>query len=348
MSTMTSEPAGSGGRTAEQRNRRRRHLTGAVVTAVGLLILLGAAALIWSWRDQLPDPVATHWGIRGVPDGFSSLGGSLAVLLGIGGGLVLLFGATTWALGHTSVTRRIGAAATVWAALFLSIVVVGSLSVQRGLADAHDAGPVDRVLLAAVLGSVLPSVITAILVPGDVRQPTTEAVAADAPRVRLVDGERAVWIAKSGTVVAFVVAVPLVVVSVVFAVLTRAWALLIVDAIVIGALVTLTSFVIRVDRTGLTVRSAVGWPRYRVPLDEVLKADVTRVSPLKDFGGWGWRVGRHGRVGVVLRTGEALLVERTGGRSIVVTVDGAATAAGLLNTLADRARTSDRSGPPSP
>jgi hypothetical protein len=40
----------------------------------------------------------------------------------------------------------------------------------------------------------------------------------------------------------------------------------------------------------------------------------------------------------VLRSGEALLVERTGGRSVAVTVDGAATAAGLLNALADHAR----------
>jgi hypothetical protein len=64
---------------------------------------------------------------------------------------------------------------------------------------------------------------------------------------------------------------------------------------------------------------------------------------MRDFGGWGWRVGRGGRVGVVTRKGEGLLVERTGGRSIVVTVDGAAGAAGLLNALADRER---RASPP--
>jgi hypothetical protein len=335
---MTSEPAGSGGRSAEQRTRRRRHLTGAVVTAGGLLILAASAGVVWSWREQLPDPVASHWGLRGGPDGFSSLGEMLGVLLGIGGALVLAFGGITWALGQSSVSRRIGAAATVWVTLFLSIVVVGSLAVQRGLSDARDAGPVDTVLLVAILGPILPTIITAILVPGDLRQPTTEVVAADAPRVRLVDGERAVWIGRAGTQIAFFIAVPIVVLGVVVAVLTQAWPLLIVDAVLIAALVTLTTFVVQVDRMGLTVRSAVGWPRYRIPLDEVVRADVTQVAPLKDFGGWGWRVGRDGRVGVVLRKGEALLVERTGGRSIVVTVDGAYTGAGLLNALADRAR----------
>jgi hypothetical protein len=39
-----------------------------------------------------------------------------------------------------------------------------------------------------------------------------------------------------------------------------------------------------------------------------------------------------------LRGGESLLIERTGGRSDVVTVDGAFIAAGTLNALADQAR----------
>lgn len=342
MSTMTSEPAGSGGRSIEQRSRRRRHLTGALVTFGSLLILAAAGGVVWSWRSQLPDPVASHWGVDGMPDGFTSHTGMLALPLGLGTAMVLLFGAATWALGQTAVIRRIGGAMTVWVALFLSTIVVGTLSIQRGLSDARDAGPVDGVLLAAILGPIVPAILVAVLVPADIRQPTAAPVAADAPRVRLVDGERAVWIGRAGTSVAFVIAVPILVLGVVGVVLSRIWAVLIIDAIIVAALVTLTAFVVRVDRTGLTVRSAVGWPRYRVPLDEVVRADVTQVSPVKDYGGWGWRVGRQGRVGVVLRKGEALLVERTGGRSIAVTVDGAATAAGLLNTLADRARSSGR------
>jgi hypothetical protein len=40
----------------------------------------------------------------------------------------------------------------------------------------------------------------------------------------------------------------------------------------------------------------------------------------------------------VTRAGEAIRIERTGGRVQVVTVDDAATAAALLNTVAERAR----------
>ncbi|MBX6748389.1 MAG: DUF1648 domain-containing protein [Micromonosporaceae bacterium] len=325
--------------TVDQRMRRRRHVTGAVTTVGGLLVLLIAAGITWSWRAQLPDPVASHWGADGQPDGFSSLGGILAVLLGLGGGLVLLFGAATWVLGQTSVTRRIGAAATAWVSLFMAVVVVGSLFVQRGLSDAREAGSVNTVLLVGLLVPIVPAVIAAIVVPGDLRQPTTDPVPADAPRVKLVDGERAVWIRRASTPVGFYLAAPVILVGVALFVWARAWPMLVVDALVIAVLVILTTFVVRVDRAGLTVRSAGGWPRYRVPLDEVVRAGVTQVSPVKDFGGWGWRVGRDGRVGVVLRKGEALLVERTGGRSIVVTVDEPAKGAGLLNTLADRART---------
>jgi hypothetical protein len=290
------------------------------------------------WRSQLPDPVASHWGTAGRPDGFSSLNGLLSLVLGIGVVLVLVFGGTTWGLGHSAVIRRVGAAATAWVALFLSAVLVGSLYVQRGLSDARDASGVSGVLLAALLASLLPAIIIAALVPGDLPRPTSDAVAADAPRVPLAAGEPAAWTGRASASAAFAVAIPVAALLVAIVLLTRVWALVAIDVVVLGALATLSAFVVRVDQDGLTVRSAFGWPRYRVPLDEVVRADVTQVDPLRQFGGWGWRVGRDGRVGVVLHKGDGLLVERTGGRSIVVTVDGAATAAGLLNTLADRSR----------
>jgi hypothetical protein len=324
--------------TPDQRRRRRRHLTGALTIVVGLLVLAVAAAIIWSWRAELPDPVASHWGVADQPDGFSSLNEVLAVLLGLGGVLVLFLGGLTWALGQSAMARRFGAGITVWLSLFLSTVVVGSLAIQRGLSDAREAGGVGGVLVVALLASTGLAVLAATVVPGDPRQPTTEPVPADAPRVKLVAGERAVWIGRIHSRVMLYLLVPILLVGLGLSVWTRLWPLLLVDAVVVAALASLTTLVVRVDRTGLTVRSAIGWPRYRVPLDEVVQARVTEVSPLRDFGGWGWRVGRDGQIGVVLRQGEALLVERTGERSVVVTVDEPVKAAGLLNALADRSR----------
>ncbi|QGQ19748.1 hypothetical protein GC089_11580 [Cellulomonas sp. JZ18] len=117
------------------------------------------------------------------------------------------------------------------------------------------------------------------------------------------------------------------------------WLLVVVLAALLAAM---SVFRVRVDAAGLTARSALGWPTLRVPLEEVEEARTVTVDPLADFGGWGYRVGAQGRVGVVLRRGEGLEVRRTGGRATVVTVDDAATAAALLNTLADRSRGATR------
>jgi hypothetical protein len=222
--------------------------------------------------------------------------------------------------------------------MFLSLLTLGTLYIQRGLADARDVGGVGGVLLVAIVGSLLPSVTVGMLVPGDPRLPTSDTVAADAPRAKLVAGERTTWIAPAVAGPAIGIGLFAVVVLLALVVVTGVWALLIVVGLVGILIASMFRWVVRVDSTGLTIRSALGWPRVRVPLDEVVRADVIEVRPLRDFGGWGLRVGRGGRVGVVLRSGEAVLVERTGGRSVAVTVDGAATAAGVLNALADRAR----------
>src|SRR5699024_5197036 len=89
---------------------------------------------------------------------------------------------------------------------------------------------------------------------------------------------------------------------------------------------------------GLTVTGDGGWPRQRIPANEVERADVVQVSPFQEFGGWGLRAAGDGRTGVVTRAGAALQVQRSGDRVFVLTIDGALEAAALLNTLAERSR----------
>jgi hypothetical protein len=97
-------------------------------------------------------------------------------------------------------------------------------------------------------------------------------------------------------------------------------------------------FRVRVDDQGLTVRSALGVPAFRVPLGEVETAEPAQIQAFAEFGGIGVRSVPGRRLGVVLRSGEALRVRRTDGREFVVTVDDAATAAALLTALVQRAR----------
>lgn len=305
---------------------------------VGLGLLGAAALLVNSWRAQLPPAVAVHWGVGGAPNGYASLGTAIGVMLVSGGVLVLGFAAITLGLGQSALTRRIGAAVTIWSALFLSLVTVGSLYGQRGLADARDAPGISGVLLVAIGGSVVAAIVVAVLVPGDPVQPTVEPVDRAAPRVALEAGMRTVWSGGAESPAALVAGIGAAALMLVLAVLTQFWVLVIMAVLIFGLIASMSIVVVRIDGIGVLIRSPLGWPRTQIPLTEVVRADVIDVRPLRDFGGWGWRVGRRGRVGIALRGGESLLVERTGDRSTVVTVDHALIAAGTLNALADQAR----------
>ena len=158
----------------------------------------------------------------------------------------------------------------------------------------------------------------------------------DAPRLDVPDSTRLAWTGHAalpgrGVVLVVVVAlVPLLVIAVV----GQPWVLLLLAALVVLLVITCSARVV-VDADGLRITSLfVTWGR--VPLRRVARADVTTVSPLREFGGWGWRMGRDGRRGFVTRGGEALVVERVGEPPVVVTVDDAAAAAAVLNTLAAR------------
>jgi hypothetical protein len=80
----------------------------------------------------------------------------------------------------------------------------------------------------------------------------------------------------------------------------------------------------------------IGLPTFRIPLAEIRSAAVTDVQPLSGYGGWGVRFGLNGRVGIILRAGEALEILRTKGHSLVVTVDDAISAAALVNALVEQ------------
>ncbi len=306
--------------------------------AAGLLVVTVAVVVALSWRGALPDPVASHWGPGGRPDGFMSLSGYVALNAGIGVGLTVLCAVACWFLGQAAMTRRLMAGSIVWFAGLSAGVLLLPLGVQRGLTDAADATLASGLMAAAILVPLVPGVVAALLVPSDPRQAATSRIPADAERVALADGERAVWIRRSTGGATVWIGVAAIVLTATTAVVAEAWAMLLLPVLLAGLLAAMMVFEVRVDATGLTVTSAVGWPRTHVPGDEVVRASATQVNAFREFGGYGWRVSRSGRVGIVPRSGEALLVERTGDRSLVVTVPDAATGAALLNTLADRAR----------
>ncbi|ACZ30140.1 hypothetical protein Xcel_1109 [Xylanimonas cellulosilytica DSM 15894] len=306
--------------------------------AVALLLLIASTALVLSWRGDLPDPIASHWGSGVEPDGFMSLTQWVVTMAATGVGTIAIFSAIGLFWGRAAATRRIAAAATVWIGAFLAVVQVTAIAGQRGLADAAAARGSGGWLVASYLLPLLPAVAAAFLVPGDPRQAATGPVPADAARTGLADGEHAVWVRRIGGGTGLWIGAATIALMLAVALFTRTWELLVVPALLAVLFAAMMVFEVRVDAAGLTVRSALGWPRTFVPADEVVRADPVQVSAFRQFGGWGWRVAPGGNVGVVPRSGEGLEVVRTGGRSLTITVDDAATAAALLNTMADRTR----------
>jgi hypothetical protein len=120
------------------------------------------------------------------------------------------------------------------------------------------------------------------------------------------------------------------------AVLTNQWWMLSVAGIIVLIFVVFRGMRVTVDAEGLSVRSVVRWPRVEIPVSDIAAAQVVEVKAVKDFGGYGYRLGFRGELkgvkGFVLRSGEGILVDRISGAREIVVVDDAKTAVRLLET----------------
>lgn len=300
--------------------------------AVGVpaLVSLVAAVVLLLALPGLPARVAVHWSASGTADGYGSPAVALiAVPLSIGFGLVV------WAVLRIPENVR-GAAApriltgcsvffgTVLSVVLTATVLGGALVPWAALGS------------AVVIGVVL-AVAAALLLPAPPLAGGRSTTAVDP--LALGASERAVWVGSA--VPSSVVAVSLVAVAAALTVLTLvltvtvgpASLLLLVPALAAGA--ASTGWRVRIDDRGAVIRGVLPPVTIRIPLDELSAARITTVAPVADFGGWGPR--RHrGVTGLVTRAGEALEFERTDGRRLLATVDGAAEAAALLTALIGR------------
>jgi hypothetical protein len=318
--------------------RRRARRTALATTAASALILTVAALLLWSWRDSLPDRIASHQGLDGRVDQYQSLGGFVATMLGIGLGMTALFALLLWLRGRSASARRLLGALAVWGGAFIGGTTVALLNGQRGSPEAVDTLGTGAPLVIGLVVALALGAMTWFLIPQDPPLDATGPVPAGAPRTPLAGDERAVWLRTVQAPQMVVVAAVAILATGVPAVVGRLWWMLAIPVVLAALLTTMFRFVVRVDATGITVRSAAGWPRTHVPAREVEEARTVQVDPFRQFGGWGWRLRFDGATGIVPRGGEGIEVTRSGGRVLVVTVDDAADGAMLLNTMADRAR----------
>jgi hypothetical protein len=314
------------------------------LAAPAAVAALAVALQLW-WLPSLPDPAAIHWS-GATPDGFGPAWTYPVLTVLLAAGLPVLFAGFARASarsGEWGSTIRFLGAVSAGISLGLSLALTWSVAAQRGLDDGGDAPGVGAALAAGLVLGALAGAAAWFGQPA-VSTSGTRAAAPARP-LALGAGERAVWMRTAtmsrggmAALVCGLLALIAAVVSTAFVAPDRrvAWILAGVLAVYVAALLSTTVFRVRVDESGLTVRSGLGIPSFRVPLDDVAGAAAAPVQAMAEFGGIGVRSGQGGRFGVVLRSGEALRVRRGDGREFVVAVDDAPTAASLLMALAAR------------
>jgi hypothetical protein len=309
----------------------------AVVTTAGLVIQRAALAHA---RARIP----VNWGGAGAPPGSVPvwLPPALAVVGGFG--LPAVFGLSSLPSlrrGDRSPSFRIFGAQALGISV-LQTTVATFLVLQRIGATASHQSRAWVPLFAGLAAGVIAAVVGWFLQPKGSRPALARAVIP----LELAPSERAAWM-RTAFLPLPAVAVIIAVAAFVGLKADFGWLagdrhdvaaiLTIVAMLLIALLATTAAFHVHVNARGLSVRSALGIPRFRVALHEVDSVAVLDPRSLGIAGSWGIRV-HPDRTTIVTRSRTGIQVTRHDGRTLFVTVDDAATGAALLEALAARAK----------
>ncbi|MBX3311725.1 MAG: DUF1648 domain-containing protein [Microbacteriaceae bacterium] len=305
------------------------------------------AFLIYGWLPQLPEKIATHWGIDGRPNDFQSpwflvLLVSILILVFVIIGLVVSFG---------GIKRDIFFKPFVWTnafvigmSIWLSISMAGSVYVQldRDPSSVWVTETLPWMGYGAVAGLVLALIYgfaTVRFTDEYTRAPSTS------PLLPIAENAHGFWVTRLSAPAFFRWFIYLTLLAIFVLALFLLWevwvsiVLLVTGLVVVAGALTL-SWSIVISEKGFTAISSLGVWRINIPIEKIVSASVADIEPFTDFGGYGLRLNpTMSMFGIVLRKGDALIIERSDKkRSFVVTVDDAETGAGLLNAYVARNR----------
>lgn len=313
--------------------RLRVSITGlriALGIVLPLLLVVSATLPFWLYHQRLPERLAVHWGLGGDPDGAMRLSLLLTLVL-----VLVVVPATVIAvLARRRRAQRGEIAAPMAIAGFIAALVAAMswLTIATNL-DVDHWREASRVGLLGIGAPVLLAAVLARSVSRLARGLESVAAPAHAAAAGLAPGAPTVWSGSARSVWAL----PLTLGSLLLAVIIAVRSPLAGLALGLPALIGLafTSIRMTVDPRGVRILyGKLGWPRQRVKLAEIEQATSLHVRPMA-WGGWGYRGSLRitGRAAIVLRGGEGVQLDLTGGRRMVITVDDAEAAARLINNL---------------
>ncbi len=310
-----------------------------IFAAVIPLAILSLGAIIpFQWQAELPALIPHHWGSNG-PDAFGSLGDLVWPMVYIGGPLLIALTFLFAWVGKDITTQRLGIITNNFLSALFAVIPLSTAYTARGLEDASQLdGHFGYIALGTLAGIALGAVF-AWLLPHPGSTSTAQIPGDSAPRQQLGESETAVWIGREVSLTTIIIGTIAFVALTISLISTGATGMLVIPALIAGLVAGFTVFDIRVDRNGVSVQSVLKFIKRDIPLNEIVEANTIQVNGLKQFGGFGFRTGFDGSIGIILRNGEALELKLSQERRFVVTMKRSAEAAGLVNTLVERSRT---------
>ncbi len=305
----------------------------------GIPIAIVATGLVpyLAFHSDLPERVASHYGISGRPDGSMTpeqllLVVGVMMVLGLGMCAVVALGRRRFQPMVAPGVSFIGAFIAGLAAGILAMTAIG----QRNLDRWQDAtlSPWAVILwLGASLAVGAAAARIAATLPSD----DPDDAGNIPPALDLAPGERIFWTATLSARWPLMLGLVNLVLALVVTGLAEPWIgiFLLIAAI---AVTTFSRIRVTADHTGLTVRYGfLGWPRTSVPIHRIATARAIEVRP-SEWGGWGYRgnLTLMNRAAVVLRAGPGLRLDLKDGKIFAITIDTPEAPAQLLNTEASR------------
>ena len=309
------------------RSRTVRWWIGEVSVPLGFVAVLVALPLAF-W-DRLPESIARHWDLSGVPDGWSPRWAFVLTIAVLGG--------LAWSALIAAGIRGMASKALTSVVYFLLGIFVGVTSVTvwanidlRAGELAQEVGFLS--VLAVIVGAAVFGALGWFLSEAEpgfgARTPGDQVLT-----MELDPDESAVWLGRSHSVM-----------------WTLAGGVLVGTAVVLGNAVAAVPLVVAVlmfwfsaarvsvTSAGVTIGAGPwGWPTRHVALSDIAWAESLNVEPLA-YGGWGLRlrgVGENRTTAFIVRKGAGLRLVRDNRSDIVVTIDNPDGGVALLNTLLD-------------